>query len=435
MNLVPRSLFGRNLLLIVVLIALAQIGSFLLVRQLVTRPRLDQIGDGLARNVSAIRAGLAAIPAAERGAFVDAFNRRSLSGAPVAPDIRPLRPGLTPLERRFVRTISERVAAEGAQVIWRREAGGSLALRLTVDGSPYWVTLPGVLPAREFSGTWVAASVSGALLALIGAIAIQRHVNQPLARVVKAADGLARGAAPRPLPEDGPLETATLARSFNQLAESLARTDRERALMLAGVSHDLRTPLTKLRLGVEILADVSDPALTSSMNRSVEEMDAIVGQFLDFARADDVETPVEAEVDGLVRELGAACADHGQSVTLVLGNPPPVRIKEQALRRCVSNLVENAFRHGRPPVAIRTGADAAAIWIEVTDEGAGIASGEVDALKQPFRRSQSSRTGAPGAGLGLAIVDRLVRAQGGRFELLPHAPCGLRARISLPRGT
>ena len=433
MSWAPRSLFGRNLLLIVLLIVLAQIGSVLLVRELILRPRTALVGEGLARNINAIRAGLVALPAAQRATFVDEFNRRGLAGARDAPEQRARRPGLTALEQRLVRSISAQVAAEGGEVVWRREGGGSLEIRLTIDGAPYWVVLPGVLPAREFSGAWLAASIAAALLALLGAFAIQRRLNRPLAQVVAAAGELARGAPPRALPEDGPVETAALARSFNQLATSLADADRERALMLAGVSHDLRTPLAKLRLGVEILADRSEPELTASMNRSVEEMDAIVGQFLDFARGDAAEAMVEGDIDALVSAVAKASADHGQQIELALGAPPGVRLRELALKRCVTNLVENAFRHGRPPVRIRTGADAGTVWIEVTDVGDGIAANEAEALKQPFRRAQAARSGAPGAGLGLAIVDRLVRAQRGRFELLTHAPHGLRARITLPR--
>lgn len=431
---IPRSLFGRNFLLIVLLIALAQLGSAVLVRQLLLQPRLDQIADGLTRNVAALRGALVALPPDQRAAFVEAYNRSGAAdaGEPAAAERRA--PGaLTLLERRFVRTISQRLAAEGAEIIWRREAGRGLALQLTLDGARYWLVLPGALPAREFSGTWIAASLGGVGLALIGAFAIQRRLNRPLAQVVAAADELARGAAPQPLPEDGPIETATLARSVNQLVASLAQADRERALMLAGVSHDLRTPLAKLRLGVEILADRSEPELTASMNRSVDEMDAIVGQFLDFARGAGDEAFAQGDVDALARAIAAASADHGQPVALRLGAPPRVRMREQALRRCIANLVENAFRHGRAPVAIGTGHDAAAVWIETADDGDGIAANEAEALKQPFRRAQAARSGAPGAGLGLAIVDRLVRAQGGRFELLANAPRGLRARITLPR--
>ena len=432
MTFTPRSLFGRNVLLIVSLIVLAQIGSALLVRELILRPRLDLIAEGLARNIAAIRAGLVALPVPQREAFVDEFNRRGLLGARDAPPESARQPSLTLLERRFVRTISQRVAAEGTEIIWRREAGGSFALRLTIDGTPYWVVLPGVLPAREFTGAFVAATLTSALLALIGALAIQRHLNRPLERVVAAAGELARGAAPQPLPEDGPSETASLARSFNQLVASLTRADHERALMLAGVSHDLRTPLAKLRLGVEIVRDRIEPELVASMERSVAEMDAIVGQFLDFARTAADEPAVPGDLNALARDVAAACADHGQAVQLELGTPPALRMRPQALRRAVVNLVENAFRHGKAPVRLRTGRDAGWAWIDVLDDGDGIAADQVGALRQPFRRAQSSRSGAPGAGLGLAIVERVAREHGGTLELAAAQPRGWCARLKLP---
>ena len=432
MTFAPRSLFGRNVLLIVSLIVLAQIGSALLVRELILRPRLDLIAEGLARNIAAIRAGLVALPVPQRASFVDEFNRRGLLGAREAPPESTRQPSLTLLERRFVRTISQRVAAEGTEIVWRREAGGSFALRLTIDGAPYWVVLPGVLPAREFTGAFVAATLTSALLALIGALAIQRRLNRPLERVVAAAGELARGAAPRPLPEDGPTETASLARSFNQLVASLTRADHERALMLAGVSHDLRTPLAKLRLGVEIVRDRIEPELVASMERSVAEMDAIVGQFLDFARGAADEPAQSGDLNALARDVAAACGDHGQTVQLELGAPAALRMRPQALRRAVVNLVENAFRHGTAPVRLRTGRDAGWAWIDVLDDGDGIAADQVEALRQPFRRAETSRSGAPGAGLGLAIVERVAREHGGTLELARAQPRGWCARLKLP---
>jgi two-component system, OmpR family, osmolarity sensor histidine kinase EnvZ len=195
----------------------------------------------------------------------------------------------------------------------------------------------------------------------------------------------------------------------------------------------LPTPLAKLRLGVEILADRSEPELTASMNRSVEEMDAIVGQFLDFARGDDAQPLVEGDLDALASAVARAAADHGRVIDLALGASPRVRMRAPAMTRCLTNLIENAFRHGAPPVVVRTGGDRATAWVEVADAGEGIAAERTEAMKQPFRRAHAARSGAPGAGLGLAIVERLVRAQGGRFELLANTPRGLRARITLPR--
>ena len=277
------------------------------------------------------------------------------------------------------------------------------------------------------------------LLALLGAWWLQRHIHRPLAQVVAAARQLAQGQTPAPLPEDGPEEIATVGRSFNHMAHSLAAAEQERALMLAGVSHDLRTPLTKLRLGVEIAGAQVDAPLAASMARSIDEMDGIVGQFLQFARvgsnAGEAEAPTTASLNDLAQAVAEAQADHGRTVRLALGTLPDVPVRPQALRRALDNLVENAWRHGTPPVLLRTGADADGVWLEVQDQGPGIAPAELDRIRQPFARGDgAARSGAPGAGLGLAIVERVARSHGGRLELHSAAGAGLRARLVLPRG-
>ena len=435
MSLWPRSLFGRNALLIVALMVIGQFVSLALVREMVVKPRYELLSDGLARNVSAIRAGLISLPAAQRDAFIEQFNQRALANLPPVPErSNTARAPLTPVERNFVRSVSQRVAAEGGEIIWRREAGGSLSVRIALDTGEYWIVLPGLLPAREFTGAWLVASLSGVALALIGALLIQRHLHRPLADVVQAARTLASGATPPTLVEDGPTEVATLAASFNHMALSLAQAERERALMLAGISHDLRTPLTKLRLGVEILSEQNEPALVGSMTRSIEEMDAIVGQFLEFARDGDAEAAVPGDVQALLREIASACADHGQALTLSLDATPLVRMRRESLRRAVVNLIENAFRHGRPPVTLRAGTVHGWARIDVDDCGAGIASADLEAVKQPFRRATDARDGVPGSGLGLAIVERVARQHGGRLELARADGGGLRASLLLPSG-
>ncbi|MDQ7972325.1 MAG: ATP-binding protein [Rhodocyclaceae bacterium] len=435
MNWRPRSLFGRNALFIVALIVLGQLGGAVLLRQMVVKPRLDQAADGVARTVAAIRAGLVTVPAAQRQAFVEAFNARARAadGGREAPAPALLRPLLTPLERGFVRRVSARLADQGVEVIWRRDPSGRLALRLPMEGSDAWVVLPGLLPEREFTGAWLAVSTVSVVLAIAGALWLQTRLDRPLARVVGAARALAGGQVPAPLPEDGPTEIATVSRSFNQLVASLQQAERDRALMLAGLSHDLRTPLTKLRLGVEILHGRSEPELMASMTRSIEELDAIVGQFLDFARGEEAEALVPVDLDALARAVHAAAADHGRTLRVeASAGGPPVPARPKALRRVLDNLVENAFRHGKPPVVLRTGREAPWAWIEVEDRGPGIDPAQADLLKQPFRRAGDARSGAAGAGLGLAIAERIARGHGGRFELLPAVQGGLRARVSLP---
>ena len=444
----PRSLLGRNLLLMAVLIVLGQLVAAMLVRQMIFQPRVAQVADGVARNVGALRAGLQALPPAERAAFVEAFNQQAVrSLPPVAAESTVRRALLSPMERQFVQAVSRRLGADDAatntsQSVWRRESTGVLALRVVHQGpegaETYWLNLPSVFPTREFTGAWLAATLASMLLALLGAWWLQRHIHRPLAQVVAAARQLAQGQTPAPLPEDGPEEIATVGRSFNHMAHSLAAAEQERALMLAGVSHDLRTPLTKLRLGVEIAGAQVDAPLAASMARSIDEMDGIVGQFLQFARSGEAEAPTPASLNDLAQAVAEAQADHGRTLVLELAaqpHLPDVPMRPQALRRALDNLVENAWRHGTPPVLLRTGADADGVWLEVQDQGPGIAPAELDRIRQPFARGDgAARSGAPGAGLGLAIVERVARSHGGRLELHSAPGAGLRARLVLPLG-
>jgi two-component system, OmpR family, osmolarity sensor histidine kinase EnvZ len=268
------------------------------------------------------------------------------------------------------------------------------------------------------------------VLSLLAAYFIVSRVNRPLRALASAAGAIGKGNIPDPVPESGPEEIRTLSHAFNQMWKDLARLDADRALILAGVSHDLRTPLSRLRLGLEMSG--ADSQLKDGMTADIEEMDRIINQFLDFARTDGGETLQHADLAAIAGEVAEHYRRHGKSVATDFSGVAALPLQALSMRRVVMNLVDNALRYGEKEVSISVRAEDGAAVLEVADRGPGIPASEAERLKQPFTRLEIARSDKGGAGLGLAIVERVVRAHRGSFELLARDGGGLIARIRLP---
>jgi two-component system osmolarity sensor histidine kinase EnvZ len=251
-------------------------------------------------------------------------------------------------------------------------------------------------------------------------------IARPLAALTRACGRLGSGQAHQPLAEKGPRELRGVAAAFNRMASDLERIERERAMVLAGISHDLRTPLSRLRLAVEMHALESD---REAMASDVDEIDAVIGQFLDFARGAD-EAKAENE---LLDELASHYRRIHRQVSFRPGHVPPFPFARIAVRRAVANLIDNALRYAGEPVEVETASDGGRVVIEVRDRGPGIPPGEVERVKRPFTRLVQARTGAGGAGLGLAIVERIARSHRGTLELVAREGGGLVAQLTLLR--
>lgn len=217
-----------------------------------------------------------------------------------------------------------------------------------------------------------------------------------------------RSAAARPPCAAGPQEIAAVAASFQRMTESLSRAEQERTLMLAGVSHDLRTPLAKLRLCVEMLRSGADASLIESMIRSIDTADAVIGQFIEFARIGSDEQAQWCDPAELVTSVGEEFAGRSNcAVKLDLQPAPALRVRPVALRRAIANLVENACRYAPGEIVVRLEAGDGKLRFSVLDQGPGVPAPELARIRQPFTRLTSSRGQLPGAGLGLAIVERI----------------------------
>ncbi|AYC34730.1 HAMP domain-containing protein [Pseudomonas cavernae] len=262
-----------------------------------------------------------------------------------------------------------------------------------------------------------------------------RQLSAPLKRLVFAARQLGQGSSVRLPVSDTPSEMTEVYRAFNQMAEDVEQAARERELMLAGVSHDLRTPLTRLRLSLELLN--SDAELTEDMVRDIEDMDAILDQFLAFIRDGRDERVEEADLAELVREVVAPFNQSAERVRLCLEPMPCMPLRRVSIKRLLNNLIDNALLHGGSSVEVAASlsgdSSAPYVLLSVLDRGNGIDPAELEDIFNPFIRGDRAR-GGKGTGLGLAIVKRIAAQHGGSVELRNRVGRGLEARVCLPLG-
>ncbi|AXK55058.1 ATP-binding protein [Pseudomonas protegens] len=273
------------------------------------------------------------------------------------------------------------------------------------------------------------------LLSTASAWIFVSQLNQPLKRLVYAARQLGQGRSVRLPISDTPSEMTEVYRAFNQMAEDVEQAGRERELMLAGVSHDLRTPLTRLRLSLELMGAHTD--LTDDMVRDIEDMDAILDQFLAFIRDGRDESVEEVDLSDLVREVAAPYNQNQERVHLRLEPIQPFPLRRVSMKRLLNNLIGNALNHAGTDVEVAAyvsgDTNAPYVVLSVMDRGAGIDPSELEAIFNPFTRGDRAR-GGKGTGLGLAIVKRIAAMHGGNVELRNRPDGGLEARVRLPLG-
>jgi two-component system osmolarity sensor histidine kinase EnvZ len=244
-----------------------------------------------------------------------------------------------------------------------------------------------------------------------------------------AAQQVGLGNTPESLPEAGAHEIVAVSRAFNQMSTDLATNERERALVLAGISHDLRTPLARVRLAAELSSDAS---LREGLNADVEQMDEVIQQFLDYARHDGNEVAASTDVMQLVNEVARRYTARARSLSLDLQQVGALAVRPLLLERALVNLLENAIKYGGGEITLRLARVANTLELSVADCGVGIPDSEREAAKRPFVRLDAARSDAIGSGLGLAIVERAARLHGGELILTDNAAGGLVAKLLLP---
>jgi two-component system osmolarity sensor histidine kinase EnvZ len=431
-RILPKTLLARVMLLIAVLLAVGQFASLQIFEYFEREPRAEATALQAVTVVNYTRASLIASQENLRLALLSELTGKEgvrIYYADFMEEIEPLPPD--PFINLVAEKIRERLGVEtiitvnhyGVQGLW---------VSFNIGQDDFWVVIPRIHVERPFPWQWLGWGALVALLSLAGGYLIAARINRPLNLLVRAADRLRNGERPEALPEDSVTELREVSSTFNKMATSLAELDAERTLILAGVSHDIRTPLARLRLAVEMLPDNACSGLKSGMIEDIADMDNIINQFLDFVRGVEGEPSQMVDINTLLKSLQERQSRAGRELVLEFAPTYFVAIRPLGMQRLLDNLVNNAYIYGKGEVRVASRITADSIIISVFDNGPGIPESHVEKLLRPFERLDSARTNAGGSGLGLAIADRIARLHKGKLELINRPEGGLEARLSLP---
>ena len=433
-------LFSRTFLLLTVLMTASLAAWLQAFRSMEVEPRAQQVAQQIVTVVNITRAALIhSAPQERRYLLLDLATNEGIQIYPHEKDDITVRLPDRQVLQRVEEQVIDRLGPETV-VAWEVNRIPGLWVSFSIDDDDYWMVVERDRAERVPGVEWLGWGAAALLLSLLGAAVIVGFVNRPLSRLARAAQVLSRGETPAPLPEQGPLEIRDLNASFNRMAKDLRQAEADRELMLAGISHDLRTPLARMRLEIE-MSGVSEDA-RQAIDDDLGQIDHSIGQLMEYARPAGSLPQLATDISSVLTELYERERSHTASLggELEATIEPGLRARITALdlKRIVGNLIENARRYGRSTdglahLVMTVQSEGSTLAIEVADRGPGIAPEEVERLLRPFSRGEAARTGVSGAGLGLAIVERLLKHVGGSLKMLPRAGGGLVARIELPK--
>ncbi|HEY7742811.1 MAG TPA: ATP-binding protein [Burkholderiales bacterium] len=469
MRLVPRSLFSRLVLVLLAGLVVAQLVSFAIHMHERGELLSQASGRQSAQRIADVVGLLETLNPAERRRIVSILSAPPMT---ISLDQPPLAAGgqdsdmgarallFETMLRRFLgdgRPVAVRVAEAPATPLKPAMKRGVKGPGMHGDWTPPWAAMHDASPsglsfvaqvrlrdgalitfdARPPTQTasWPYRLLVSIAVLLVAVIAVSliavRWTTHPLNALADAADELGRNIHRRPLEEKGPLEVARAARAFNTMQARLAGYIRDRTRVLAAMSHDLKTPITRLRLRAELLGD---PLMREKFTRDLDEMESMVGATLDFLRGQESGEPAQpVDVMALLESLQADLRETGGQVEIEGAPRKPYPGAPQALKRCIGNLAENAVKYGRSARVLVDDNDAR-LEIRIHDMGPGLPPDQLEKVFEPFYRVEDSRSRETGGtGLGLTIARGIAEAHGGRLSLRNRAEGGLEATLELPR--
>ncbi|QDF76920.1 MULTISPECIES: two-component system sensor histidine kinase EnvZ [Shewanella] len=426
----PRSAFSQTVLLIGSLLLVNQLVSYLSVAVYFIQPTYQQINQLIARQVNLLFVDGIDV-GREHLSMVDALNAKVRDDSMEIYNLKQAREA--GVERAAYYSLLSAQMSEhlGGKAEVRIAQGKEFEIWIRPPQAPsVWIKVP-LTGFNEFglSPLTLYLMVIGAL-SVAGGWWFARKQNKPLKRLQKAAISVSRGDYPAPLPLTGSTEIIEVTNAFNRMSRSMQQLEQDRALLMAGISHDLRTPLTRIRLASEMMVE-EDEYLKEGIVHDIEDMDAIINQFIAYIRQDQEANREQVQLNDLLQDIAQAEANRDAEIVLALSDCPEIPMQAVAIKRIISNLVENAFRYGNGWVKLSSTFDGRRVGFSVEDNGPGIPSEQIPKLFQPFTQGDIAR-GSVGSGLGLAIIKRIVDRHQGKVVLTNRPEGGLHAQVWLP---
>ncbi|MDR2128330.1 MAG: HAMP domain-containing protein [Burkholderiaceae bacterium] len=434
------SLFWRTFVLLVSLLVCVSLAWLQLFRMLAYEPRVTEYAQQIASLVNLTRTGLIHSDAIARVSLIKTLaENEKVRIIPREPDNRYIPYANTLFERRLSSELEKRLGP-GTVVARQVDDEPGLWVGFSIEQDYFWLRMENSrISAFLGGGAWLLWLVTLGVASLVGAALLARLINQPLKQLSLAAARVREGNFEQSRLDENVLSTEIreVNNGFNRMAEQLSKIEQERAEMLAGISHDLRTPLARLRLETEL--SVPDAEARNLMAADITQVDGIINKFLDYARPGQAVLQA-MELAPLVRASALPFADQGDmDLQITIPGNLYVMADKVELSRVLSNLLENARRYGKTPGAdtarVRIVATATSDWVtlRLRDEGTGVPEANLPLLARPFYRGDAARTAATGTGLGLSIVTRMVRHMRGTLQISNAPAGGLLIAITLQR--
>jgi two-component system osmolarity sensor histidine kinase EnvZ len=426
MKILPRSAFGQTVFLIGFLLFINQIVSYASFAHYVFEPHQQQINQLLAKQVRVVFIDIEDESLSPK--MAKAFHQETGIGVYREKDALEL--GLAKAAHYPYRSEQMSLLLEGPAEV-RISAGNQYLFWIRPPQAPHlWVKIPLLGMERNSFSPLIFFLVIIGLLSVIGGWLFVRQLNRPLKSLQLAAEEVGRGDSPDPLVERGTSEIVAVTQAFNHMSKGIKQLEDDRNLLMAGISHDLRTPLTRIRLASEMMQE-SDDFLKEGIETDIEDMNNIIDQFIDYIRHSPKDKAELGDLTTLVEEVLHVETPNDRVIHFTPSECPQIPLRHVAVKRALANLVQNALRYTTGEIEVFTGVDKAYAYIIVSDQGEGIPDADIERLFQPFTQGDTAR-GGEGSGLGLAIIKRIVDTHGGCIELTNKASGGLQAKVCLP---